>query len=148
MPRHKGRAHGVLGGHSLSLTLAAVIVLLLVLYARADRSTRLGSFYGNAIADWLGTLLLVIATKYFYEVGSSESRAPHPRGRGTFMRVVIDHSLTILLVATGVAWVFSYAMMDPDGKAGAVVGNIVSEWTQVLGIVVMTKYARESGSKK
>lgn len=147
MPRRKKASQSVFGAHSLSLTLAAVVVGWLVLYAKADPSTHLGSFYGNAIADWLGTLLIVIATKYFYEVGSAESRPPHPRGRSAFMRIVIDHSLTILLVVTGAAWVVSYVKMDPEGKTGAVVGNIVSEWTQVLGIVLITKYAREAGSK-
>ena len=32
--------------------------------------------------------------------------------------------------------------------AGQVVGNIVSEWTQILGIVLITKYTREIGSKE
>jgi hypothetical protein len=35
-----------------------------------------------------------------------------------------------------------------DSKAGQVLGNIVSDWTQVLGLVVLTKYAREIGSKE
>jgi hypothetical protein len=29
-----------------------------------------------------------------------------------------------------------------------VIGNIVSDWTQVLGLVIITKYARERGSKE
>lgn len=37
---------------------------------------------------------------------------------------------------------------DVDSKAGQVLGNIVSDWTQVLGLVVLTKYAREIGSKE
>ncbi len=115
---------------------------------RGDPSTRLGAFYGNALADWLGTFVIVIATKYFYEIGSAESRRPHPRSRGAFARALVDHSLTIVLVATGIAWAVGYARMDPDGKAGQVVGNIVSEWTQVLGLVVITKYTREIGSKE
>jgi len=45
-------------------------------------------------------------------------------------------------------WAVAYARMDADGKAGQVVGNIVSEWTQVLGLVVMTKYVGETGSKE
>jgi hypothetical protein len=77
-----------------------------------------------------------------------KSRQPHPRSRGAFARFVVDHSLTIALVATGIAWAVGYARMDPNGKAGEVVGNIVSEWTQVLGLVVMTKYTREIGSKE
>ena len=61
---------------------------------------------------------------------------------------IIDHSLTIVLVVTGFAWAVVYARMDPGGKAGQVVGNIVSEWTQILGLVVITKYTREMGSKE
>jgi len=29
-----------------------------------------------------------------------------------------------------------------------VIGNIVSAWTQLLGLVVITKYSREKGSKE
>jgi hypothetical protein len=134
--------------HSLGLTVAGILALWLVLYIRGDPSTHLGAFYGNALADWLGTFVIVIATKYFYERGSAESRKPHPKSRRPFVRFLIDHSLTIVLVATGTAWAVGYARMDPDGKAGQVVGNIVSEWTQILGLVVMTKYTREIGSKE
>jgi hypothetical protein len=115
---------------------------------RGDPSTRSGAFYGNALADWLGSFMIVITTKYFYELGSAESRQPHPRGRARLTRFVIDHSLTIVLVVTGAGWVALYSALDPQGKAGQVVGNIVSEWTQLLGLVIMTKYLREIGSKE
>ena len=128
--------------------MAAIVTAWLLLYKYGDAESHLGAFYGNALADWLGTFLLVIATKYFYEVGSPESRPPHPRDRGPVARFLIDHSLTILLIVTGAAWVFAYARLEPNGKSGQVVGNIVSEWTQILGIVVMTKYMRERGSKE
>src|SRR5262245_17679215 len=68
-------------------------------------------FYGNALADWLGSLMIVITTKYFYEAGSPESRRPHPRTRSALMRFVIDHSLTIVLVITGAAWAALYRAM-------------------------------------
>lgn len=147
-PARQRKPHGVLQAHSLSLTVAGILALWLVLYVRGDPSTHAGAFFGNAFADWLGTFLIVIATKYFYEIGSAESRPPHPKSRGRFARLLVDHSLTILLVVTGAAWAAGYARMDPDGKAGQVVGNIVSEWTQILGLVVMTKYTREIGSKE
>ena len=83
-----------------------------------------------------------------YELGSAESRQPHPRTRTRLTRVVIDHSLTIVLVATGAAWVALYSALDSRGKAGQVVGNIVSEWTQLFGLVIMTKYLHEIGSKE
>ena len=139
---------GVLRQHSLGLTVAAVLIALFMLYARADSKTHIGVFYGNALADWLGTFVFVIATKYLYEIGSAESRTPHPRSRSRFMRFIIDHSLTIGLVITGVLWTVLFSRLEVDGKAGEVVGNIVSEWTQLTGIVLITKYTREIGSKE
>ena len=144
--RHAG--HGLLREHSLSLTVAAILIAWLLLYIRADPLTHLGGFFGNAIADWLGVFVFVIATKYLYEIGSAESRQPHPTSRSPVSRFLIDHSLTIGLVITGVMWTVFYASLDSNGKTGQVVGNIVSEWTQLLGIVVITKYTREIGSKE
>ena len=58
-----------------------------------------------------------------------------------------EHSLTLVLLFTGIAWVVAFHAMDPTGKWGQVVGNIVSEWTQILGLVLMTKRLIEVGSK-
>jgi hypothetical protein len=146
-----GKRYPRLGGlkkHSLGLVVGAILALWFVLYARANPSTHTGAFYGNALADWLGSFMIVITTKYFYEVGSAESRQPHPRTRSRLVRLAIDHSLTIVLVVTGAAWAALYSALDPQGKAGQVVGNIVSEWTQLFGLVIMTKYLREIGSKE
>jgi len=41
-----------------------------------------------------------------------------------------------------------YASMDSEAKWGQVVGNVVSEWTQILGLVVLTKRLIERGSKE
>jgi hypothetical protein len=49
---------------------------------------------------------------------------------------------------TGIGWVVAFGAMDPGGKWGQVVGNIVSEWTQILGLVLMTKRLIEVGSKQ
>jgi len=144
-PRKRSTAD-VFKRHALSLIVAAVVALWLILYRRSDPSTHVGAFYGNAIADWTGVLLIVIATKYFSEQGSKESRAPRLRGHSAVRHFLERHSLTIVLLLTGVAWVVVYARSDVNGKAGQVIGNIVSEWTQVLGLVVITKYAREIGS--
>jgi hypothetical protein len=38
--------------------------------------------------------------------------------------------------------------MDATSKWGQVVGNIVSEWLQTLGLVLMTKIFIERGSKE
>ena len=134
--------------HSLSLSTGGILLLWFVLYRRADASTHVGAFFGNAIADWLGMFTFVIATKYFYEIGSKESRRPHPHVHVRIARWIIEHSLTIVLVVTGLLWAWLYSRMDVDGKLGQVAGNIVSEWTQLIGLVVMTKYAREIGSKQ
>ena len=133
--------------HSLSLTIAGILLLWLALYARADPSTHLGAFYGNAAADWLGSLVLVVGTKFWFERGSAESRAPHRR-RGFLRDVLHEHSLTIMLLVTWVGWIWWYVRIDPNGKTGQVVGNIVSEWTQILSLVWFTKYLIERHSKE
>ena len=117
-------------------------------YQRSDKTTHLGTFYGNAVADWLGTLVLVVATKYFFETGSAESRKPHSHLHIRIGRFLGRHSLTVVLLATGAVWVAIYVRSDVDSKYGAVVGNIVSQWTQLLGLVLITKYASEIGSKE
>jgi len=146
--RKKSRSRGFLRKHSLGLTLAGVVIGWLLLYSRADPQTHLGTLYGNAVADWLGTLIIVVATKYLYEIGSSESHQPHPRSRRALVRFVIEHSLTIGLVVTGILWALLYARREPDSKTGELIGNIVSQWTQIIGIVMITKYTREIGSKE
>lgn len=146
--RSTRRSGTFLQQHSLSLIVGGVLGLWLVLYRSADPRTHIGAVYGNAIADWTGTLVIVMLTKYFFEKGSKESRRPGPRARSKASHFLLDHSLTIVLAISGLAWAFAYARMDPGSKTGQVVGNIVSEWTQVIGLVVMTKYAREVGSKE
>jgi len=149
MPRKSSpRRHSQLREHSLSLVLSGLLTLLLLLYARSDPTTHLGAFYGNAIADWLGVLVFVVATKYFVEVGSGESRRPSPRLHVRVWRLLSEHSLTLVLAITGIGWVALYARQDVGSKYGQVLGNVVSDWTQVLGLVIMTKYARERGSKE
>jgi hypothetical protein len=59
-----------------------------------------------------------------------------------------DHSLTIFLLITGIGWVILYIMMDSNGKWGQVVGNIVSEWTQIFGLVLLTKRMIERHSRE
>jgi hypothetical protein len=138
---------GFLREHSLSLIVSGILVFLFVMYRQSDPSTHLGSFFGNAIADWLGTLVFIVATKYFFEAGSAESRQPR-RLYGQLGRIATRHSLTIVLALTGLVWAAIYARSDVNSKAGQVIGNIVSEWTQLLGLVIITKYAREVGSKE
>ena len=147
---HKRRRESTpfLREHSLSLTLAAILICLLLLYRGSDPSTHMGALYGNAIADWLGVFVFVIATKYFFEIGSGESKRPTRHFHQRVLRLLIDHSLTIVLALTGATWLAVYLRSDVDSKWGQVIGNIVSDWTQLLGLVIITKYARESGSKE
>jgi len=139
---------GFLKHHSLSLAASGILILWIVLYLWDDPKTHRGAFFGNAIADWTGVVITVIATKYFYEIHSKESRKPGPRFRNRFLEGVRDHSLTIFLGITGVGWTLLYLKMDSDGKWGQVIGNIVSEWTQLLGLVLMTKRLIEDKSKE
>jgi hypothetical protein len=133
--------------HSLSLAALGVVLLLLALYSHSNPSTHLGSFFGNAIADWTGVFVTVIMTKHLYEKGSTESKRPKGKLPSAVMELLREHSLTVFLLITGVAWVVAFKAMDPNSKWGQVVGNIVSEWTQILGLVLMTKRLMEIGSK-
>ena len=134
-------------GHSLSLTTALILLFWIGLYVKASPDTHVGSFYGNAIADWSGSLVMVVATKFLYERGSKESNKPKLIPRGPFSQFCYEHSLSIFLVLTGLGWFFLFRSMEPNGKWGQVVGNLLSEWVQVLGLVLMTKYLTERGAK-
>ena len=133
--------------HSLSLAALGVVLLLVALYSRSNPATHIGSFFGNAIADWTGVLITVVMTKHLYEKGSTESKKLKGKVPSVTIEFLREHSLTLFLLATGVAWVVAFRAMDPNSKWGQVVGNIVSEWTQILGLVLMTKRLMEIGSK-
>jgi hypothetical protein len=133
--------------HSLSLAALGVVVLLIALYCRSNPATHVGSFFGNAIADWTGVLVTVVITKHLYERGSTESQQPRDTGRSAATEFLREHSLTLFLLVTGIAWVVAFRAMNPSGRWGQVVGNIVSEWTQILGLVLMTKRLIEVRSK-
>jgi hypothetical protein len=90
----------------------------------------------------------VIATKYFYEIGSAESKQPRSRPGSRLMQAVRDHSVTIFLGLTGAGWTLMYLKMNSEAKWGEVIGNIVSEWTQLLGLVLLTKRLIEDKSKE
>jgi hypothetical protein len=133
--------------HSLSLAALGVVITLIVLYSKSNPNTHIGSFFGNAIADWTGVLVTVVMTKHMYEKGSSESKQPKGKLMSSALELLREHSLTVFLLFTGIAWVVAFRAMDPNSKWGQVVGNIVSEWTQILGLVLMTKRLMEIGSK-
>jgi hypothetical protein len=134
--------------HSLSIASVSVLVFWVVMYVRFDPSTHWGSFFGNAIADWSGVVVTVIATKYFYELGSAESRTPPKEILPRALSIMLKHSLSIFLILTGIGWIVLFIHMNPQARWGQVVGNIVSEWTQILGMVILTKHLIEKHSKE
>jgi hypothetical protein len=129
------------------VAIGGVVLTWLLLYWRADPTTHLGAFYGNAAADWLGSFVIVVSTKFWFERGSPESRVPSVlAGKGP--KFLHEHSLTVVLILTWIGWIWWYLRVDPNGKTGQVLGNIVSEWTQILSLVWFTKYLIEKGSKE
>lgn len=128
----------------------SIIILLcwVVLYIYFDPNTHWGAFFGNAIADWTGLVVTVVATKFMYEKGSAESRKPPHRLLAPIWETLQEHSLTIFLITTGAVWITLFARAEPNSKWGQVVGNIVSEWTQIFGLVIMTKKLMETHSKE
>lgn len=134
--------------HSLSLVAGSILALWILLYWISSPQTHAGSFFGNAIADWTGLVVMVLATKHLYEKGSAESKQPSGVLSNRVEELLREHSLSIFLLITGALWLALFVHMDAQGKWGQVVGNIVSEWTQVLGLVLLTKRLIETGSKE
>ncbi len=134
--------------HSLTIAASAILAVWIILYLISDARSHLGSFFGNAIADWTGVVITITATKWFFEKGSLESRQPPVLYKSRFFEFFHEHSLTIFLFITGVAWVLLYSRVDPESKWGTVVSNVVSEWSQQIGLVLLTKKLVEIGSKE
>jgi len=133
--------------HGLTIVTGSILLVWFISYCFSDPNTRHGTFFGNATADWLGSVLMILGTKYLYERGSADCRdvkykwMNHPVWE--FAR---EHSLSIFLIVTGAGWAYAFWHMDPNSRWGQVVGNIVSEWTQALGLVFLTKKLIEKGS--
>ena len=145
--RHR-RKYRFVRQHSLSIASASILTLWICLYSVSSPSTHFGSFFGNAIADWSGVVVMVFATKYLYERGSAESRRPPKSLVSPVWERLREHSLGIFLLLTGIGWIALYASMDSEAKWGQVVGNIVSEWTQIFGLVLLTKRLIERNSRE
>jgi hypothetical protein len=124
--------------HSLSIVAISILTLWILLYLRSDPSTHMGSFYGNAIADWSGSVLVILGTKFLIERGSAESKSEPQRFSG-LRGFLQEHSLSLFVFVTGCGWAIAFLHMDPTSKWGQVTGNIVSEWLQMLGLVLLTK---------
>lgn len=133
--------------HGLGIVTIGLLALWIILYITHDPATRWGAFYGNATADWMGSAMMILATKHLYEVGSRASKVPHHLPHAHWRKFLIRHSLTIFLAATGIIWLYVYTQVNPDSKWGQLVGNILSEWGQTIGMVLLTKRLVEQGSK-
>ena len=51
-------------------------------------------------------------------------------------------------MVTGIGWAFLFARMNAESKWGQVVGNVLSEWVQMAGLVFLTKRLVEIGPKE
>ncbi len=134
--------------HSLSLVSVLLLAVWIIAYCLSDPATHLGAFFGNAIADWSGSVVIILGTKFLYEVGSAESRPLRNRKTSRWLELLYEHSLLIFLAVTGIGWLVLYLRLNPGDKWGQVVGNIVSEWLQMGGLVYLTKSLIERGSKE
>src|SRR3984893_17114494 len=124
------RKHTFVRQHSLSIASAGILVLWICLYSVSSPRTHIGSFFGNAIADWSGVVVMVFATKYLYERGTAERRCPPRSLLGPVLHRLRDPSFSLFLVLPGLVLIALYVSMDSESHWGQVVGNIVSEWTQ------------------
>jgi hypothetical protein len=134
--------------HSLSLVAGVLLLLWIAGYLYLKPGTHLHAFCGNAIADWSGSLVIILGTKFLYEIGSAESRQPRIRKRHPLLEILREHSLLIFIGITGIGWALLFLKMKPDSEWGQVVGNIVSEWVQMAGLVFLTKRLVEISSKE
>ncbi len=134
--------------HSLTIVAAALLLLWLAGYLWLDPKSHLASFCGNAIADWSGSLVIILGTKFLFEVGSAESKPVRGRERNRWLEFLREHSLLLFIGVTGIGWAVLFLRMNPESKWGQVVGNIVSEWVQMAGLVFLTKELVETGSKE
>lgn len=134
--------------HSLSIVSVGLLLFWLIAYRFSDPDTHLGSFYGNAVADWSGSVVIILGTKYLLEAGSAESKAVRRHKKGFVADFLWRHSLLLFLAFTGIGWAILYSRLSPASKWGQVVGNIVSEWLQMAGLVFLTKSLIEKGSEE
>ncbi|HEY5232541.1 MAG TPA: hypothetical protein VIK35_03285 [Verrucomicrobiae bacterium] len=132
--------------HSLTIVAVGLLTLWIVCYYYADPKTHLGSFFGNAIADWSGSVIIIFGTKYLLEFHSAESRRVKGRLHNRTLDFLWRHSLLLFIIVTGIGWAILFSRMEAQSKWGQVVGNIVSEWVQMGGLVFLTKRLMEKGS--
>jgi hypothetical protein len=132
----------------IDMVAGVLLILWFLGYVYLDPKSHLASFCGNAIADWSGSLVIILGTKFLYERGSAQSRRLRGRNPNRAIELLREHSLLIFIGATGIGWALLFLRMNPGSKWGQVVGNIVSEWVQMGGLVFLTKRLIEIGSKE
>lgn len=148
MKRRSRKKDSFFHKHSLSIVAISLLLLWVGLYSKSNPDTHWGSFFGNAIADWSGSVVIILGTKFLVEVGSAESKPMKKHWASPIINFLWKHSLLIFLLVTGLGWLFIYVRIDPTSKWGQVTGNIISEWVQMMGLVFLTKSLIESGSKE
>jgi hypothetical protein len=134
--------------HSLSIVTGAILATWVLLYIKSDENSHWGSFFGNAIADWSGLMITIITTKFLFESGSKQSRKELKEASNPVLGVLKRHSLSLFFVVTGSGWIYVFRQMKTTSKWGQVVGNLLSEWTQILGLILLTKKFFEVHSKE
>ncbi len=134
--------------HSLAFMAGVVLLSWILFYLRADPDTHWGSFFGNAIADWSGVVASIICTRILYERGAPGCRHRKAKDANPVIRWIKNHTLTTFFGVTLIGWIILFANMSATSKWGQVVGNVVSEWTQILGMIWLTKMFYEEQVKK
>ena len=134
--------------HSLTIVAVALLMIWIVGYQVSDEKKHLGAFFGNAIADWSGSVVIILGTKFLFEVRSAESRPIKKKEQPPWRDLLHRHSLLIFIIVTGIGWAIAFWQMNPQSKWGQVVGNVLSEWVQMAGLVFLTKRLVEIGSKE
>ena len=84
MARTHSRKQSFVHQHSLSIASAGILILWICLYSVSSPGTHLGSFFGNAIADWSGVVVMVFVTNVLVRKGlgrKSTSTAKPPGSR-------------------------------------------------------------------
>lgn len=134
--------------HMLSLMACVVLIAWILFYLPANPDTHWGSFFGNAIADWSGVVASIVCMRVLYERGAPGCRHLKATDKNPVIRWVKTHSLTTFFGVTLIGWIIVFAKMSSTSKWGQVVGNVVSEWTQILGMIWLTKMFYEEQVKK
>ncbi len=113
MTKTKSRKKHWLHEHSLSIVSILLLLAWIIGYSFNSPESRLGAFFGNSIADWSGSVVLILGTKFLYEIGSAESRPIKNRKSNRWLELLYEHSLLIFLAVTGIGWLVLVSSNEP-----------------------------------